>query len=72
VYDVRTNIYIDEKLIEEAKKLTGLKTKKDVVNLALEELIKNRRRKNLLDIQGKISFVEDYDYKQMRGNHDFS
>lgn len=65
---MRTNIYIDERLIEEAKKLTGLKTKKDIVNLALEELIKNRKRKNLLDIQGKISFTEDYDYKKMREN----
>lgn len=65
---MRTNIFINEQLIEEAKKLTGLKTKKDIVNLALEELIRSRQRKNLMDIRGKISFAEDYDYKKMRGN----
>lgn len=65
---MRTNIFINEQLIEEAKKLTGLKTKKDIVNLALEELIRSRQRKNLMDIRGKISFAEDYDYKKMREN----
>ncbi|TZE79723.1 type II toxin-antitoxin system VapB family antitoxin [Calorimonas adulescens] len=63
---MRTNIVINDKLIEEAKRLTGLKTKKDIVNLALEELIMRRKQKNLLDIKGKISFIEDYDYKNMR------
>lgn len=66
VYIMRTNIVINDKLIEEAKRLTGLKTKKDIVNLALKELIMRRKQKNLLDIKGKISFIEDYDYKNMR------
>ncbi|SHG71359.1 antitoxin of type II TA system, VapB [Thermosyntropha lipolytica DSM 11003] len=63
---MRTNIVIDENLINEALELTGLKTKKDVVDLALRELVENRKRKNLLEIKGKIEFTEKYDYKKMR------
>ena len=41
---MRTNIVIDDKLIEDAMKLSGLKTKKkEVVNLALREFVENRK-----------------------------
>jgi len=63
---VRTNIVIDDALIKEAMKLSNLKTKKEVVNLALKEFVQNRKRKNLKDLKGKIEFAEDYDYKNMR------
>ncbi|MGI1691821.1 type II toxin-antitoxin system VapB family antitoxin [Thermoanaerobacter uzonensis] len=65
---MRTNIVIDENLIKEALKISGLKTKKEVVNLALKEFVENRRRKNLMEIKGKIQFDENYDYKKMRGS----
>jgi len=42
---MRSTIDIDERLFEEAKKLTRLKTKKAVVNLSLKELIRKKRRK---------------------------
>jgi Arc/MetJ family transcription regulator len=63
---MRTNIVLDEKLVEEGLKLSGAKTRKELVNQALRELIENRRRRNLLDLAGKIRFVEDYDYKRAR------
>lgn len=63
---MRTNIVIDDALIKEAMKLSNLKTKKEVVNLALKEFVQNRKRKNLKDLKGKIEFAEDYDYKNMR------
>jgi Arc/MetJ family transcription regulator len=44
----RTNIILNEDLVEEVKSLTSLKTKKDVVDLALNELIKLLRREKLL------------------------
>jgi Arc/MetJ family transcription regulator len=47
----RTNIVLDTDLLDEAARLTGLKTKKDVVVCALEELIHQRRRKKLLSIR---------------------
>jgi Arc/MetJ family transcription regulator len=47
----RTNVVIDTDLLEEAGRLTGLKTKKDVIICALQELIKQRSRKKLLTIR---------------------
>lgn len=44
----RTNIVLDEELVEEVKSLTSLKTKKEVVDLALHELLKQLRRNKLL------------------------
>ena len=48
---IRTTVAIDEKLIKEAMKLTSLKTKKEVVNLALRELVSRLRRKRLIEIR---------------------
>ncbi|MEW6419717.1 MAG: type II toxin-antitoxin system VapB family antitoxin [Nitrospirota bacterium] len=49
----RTNIVIDDRVVEEAKKLTSLKTKKEVVDFALRELVNQLRRKKLLTIRHK-------------------
>ncbi len=65
---MRTNIDIDDNLMEEAFRLTNVRTKKELVNMALKELIRNRKKLNLLDLSGKIEFREDYDYKQLRNN----
>ncbi len=48
---VRTNIVLDDQLINEVKQMTALKTKKDVVDLALNELVKQLKRKKLLSIR---------------------
>jgi Arc/MetJ family transcription regulator len=50
---VRTNIVIDDELIGEVKALTTLKTKKAVVDLALQELLKQLKRKKLLALRHK-------------------
>jgi Arc/MetJ family transcription regulator len=63
---MRTNIVLDDKLMEEAFSLSDKKTKKDLVQEALEEYVANRKIKNLLDLEGKIEFSEGYDYKEMR------
>ena len=47
----RTNVVLDTDLLEEAGRLTGLKTKKDVIVCALQELIQQRSRKRLLTIR---------------------
>ncbi len=49
----RTNIVLDEELVEEVKGLTALKTKKEVVDLALHELLKQLKRKKLLTMRHK-------------------
>lgn len=63
---MRTNIDLEDKLVEEAFSLTGLRTKKELVHLALRELINSRKKKNLFDLSGKIQFSDDYDYKKLR------
>lgn len=63
---MRTNVVIDDYLINEAFKLTNLKTKKDLIKTALQELIENRKKMDLRKIKGKINFRDDYDYKEMR------
>lgn len=63
---MRTNIDIDEKLLREAFKYLKVKTKKELVNTALKEFIENHKRKNLMELKGKIAFREDYDHKKMR------
>ena len=60
------NVVLDDKIVEEAMKVSGAKTKKEVISKALEEFVENRKRLNLLDVEGKIKFREDYDYKELR------
>lgn len=52
----RTNIELDEKLVEEALKLSRLKTKKAVVHYALQELVRKKKRKRLLELEGKVEW----------------
>ncbi len=63
---MRTNIDLDDELVREALKISGAKTKKELVHLALKEFLDNRRRLNLLDLEGRIEFAEGYNYKEMR------
>jgi Arc/MetJ family transcription regulator len=49
----RTNIILDDNIVEEAKELTSFKTKREVIDFALRELIKQLRRKKLLTMRHK-------------------
>lgn len=69
---MRTNIDLDDSLLEEAFRLTNVRTKKELVNMALKELIRHRKKLNLLDLSGKIEFREDYNYKELRNNENVS
>jgi len=51
---MRTTLAVREELIEEVKALSGAKTKKDAVERALEEFVRRRRAKKLLDLEGKV------------------
>lgn len=65
---MRTNIDLDEALIQEAFELTQAKTKKELVHIALQELIRSRKKKNLLDLAGQIQLDDDFDLSLMRQN----
>jgi len=62
-----TNLAIDDKLIEEARKVGHHRTKKEAVTAALDEYIRKRKQLGILEMFGKIDFDENYDYK--RGRH---
>jgi Arc/MetJ family transcription regulator len=64
---MRTNVVLDDKLVEEAFKFSQtISTKKELIEIALKEYVNNRKRKNLKELKGKIKFAIDYDYKKMR------
>lgn len=62
---VRTNIEIDDALMAKALELTGLKTKRAVVERALKQLIQQAYRKQMLDAAGQVHWEGDLD--RMRG-----
>ena len=57
---------IDDTLMKEALTLSGLKTKRDIVHKALEEFVRNLKKRDLREIRGKVRFAADYDYKKLR------
>ncbi len=61
-----TNLSIDPKLIERALEVSGEKTKKAAVTMALQEFIARRQQKRLLDLFGKLEWDASYDYKAGR------
>jgi len=63
---MRTNIVLDDQLVDEALELTGARTKREVVQLALEELVKSMKKKNLADLAGRIRFRAGFDHKALR------
>jgi Arc/MetJ family transcription regulator len=58
---LRTNIELDEKLVKEALKLTRIKTKKELVNYAIQDLVRKIKRKKLLEIEGKVEWTGNLD-----------
>jgi Arc/MetJ family transcription regulator len=64
---MRTNIVLDDELVEEAFKFSqAISTKKELIEMALKEYVNNRKRRNLKELKGRIKFSADYDYKKMR------
>jgi len=61
-----TNLAIDDRLIERAKKLGRHRTKKDAVNAALDEYIRRRKQVGLVPLFGTIEYDARYDYKRER------
>ena len=61
-----TNLAIDDKLIDEARRVGHHATKKEAVTAALDEYIRWRKQLEILDHFGSIDFDPAYDYKKMR------
>lgn len=61
VNNVRTNINIDQDLIEEAMRILGVKTKKETVEIALRDLVQNHKRRQILEFRGRLHWSGDLD-----------
>jgi len=57
----RTNILLDNELVREGLKLTGIKTQKDLIHHALQQLVRRESQVGLLNLKGKISWEGDLD-----------
>jgi Arc/MetJ family transcription regulator len=62
---MRTNIVLDDELVEKGMKYTGIKTKKKLIDVALRELIGRKERKRILKLRGKLHWEGNLD--EMRG-----
>jgi Arc/MetJ family transcription regulator len=58
---MRTNIVIDDKLMRDTLRLTGLKTKREAVELGLRTLIRLRRQEQIKRVRGKLNWNGDLD-----------
>lgn len=56
---MRTNIEIDDDLMDEAQRLTGIRTKREAVDFALRELVARHRRLGLLELRGRVHWEGD-------------
>lgn len=56
---MRTNIVLDDALVAEAQRITGAKTKREVVDLALRELVAREHRLGILALRGKVQWDGD-------------
>lgn len=63
---MRTNILLDDDLIQDAFSLTGVRTKRELVHMALKEPVRRYRKRDPTELTGKIRLRDDFDHKVMR------
>ena len=63
---MRTNIEIDDELLNEAFSVSNAKTKKDLIHEALKEFIRLKKRKDLTELAGAVRFHKNYNHKKLR------
>lgn len=65
---MRTNIVLDDAIVKQAFRYTTVKTKRELVDLALREFVAARQRKDLRELFGSGGVRDDYDYKKLRAD----
>ena len=61
-----TNLNLDDRLLTEAVRLGGRRTKRETVNAALQEFVARRKQKRVLELFGRLEWDPGYDYKRER------
>ena len=63
---MRTNIVLDDELVIEAMSISGARSKREVVDLALRELVQRRRQRKLARLVGRDLIDPSYDVRAVR------
>ena len=63
---MRTNLVLDDQLVDEARTLAGLRTKRETVDAALREFVARRRQQRTLDLVGLNLIDPAYDARAVR------
>jgi Arc/MetJ family transcription regulator len=61
-----TNLAIDPELLDRAVEVSGVRTKKAVVTMALQEFIARREQRRVVELMGKLEWNDAFDYKAER------
>lgn len=65
----KTNIVVDETIVQEALKISKIKTKRALIDTALKEFVASRKKLDIMDLKGIGGIHPDYDYKTMRSRN---
>jgi len=57
----RTNVVLDDKLVDECQKLTGISTRRALIDYALREVLRHQRQRRLLELKGSVQWEGDLD-----------
>jgi Arc/MetJ family transcription regulator len=63
---MRTNVVLDDELVRRAFALTGIQTKRELLHVALQELIRVREKRDMAEFFGQVRFHDDFDHKELR------
>jgi Arc/MetJ family transcription regulator len=64
----RTNVVLDDNLVESCIKVTGIKTRRALIDHALRELLRHEKQAKILDLKGKVNWEGNLDeWRQDRG-----
>ncbi|NQT93112.1 MAG: type II toxin-antitoxin system VapB family antitoxin [Lentisphaerae bacterium] len=55
----RTNVVLDDTLVDECQKLTGIQTRRALIDYALHEVLRHRRQRRLLELRGSVQWEGD-------------
>ncbi|MBN1676835.1 MAG: type II toxin-antitoxin system VapB family antitoxin [Kiritimatiellae bacterium] len=55
----RTNVVLDDELVEKCQKLTGIATRRALIDYALHEVLRHRRQRRLLELKGSVKWEGD-------------
>ena len=66
----RTNVVLDEELVQKCLNATGIKTRKNLIDYALKEILRHENQKKILELKGTVDW--EGDLESWRENREFA